>query len=104
MTRSVGTSLQLVRVRRQRGLLAALAALVSVLGDPEHSAPRSWERDSALENWNRVLQRPVVGLTAASLALAVLLSSVVMLVLRGVNPDNPLAGRGRGVQARSWWC
>lgn len=73
------------------GLLTALAVLVTVLGDPEHSAPRSWERDSPLENWNRVLQRPVVGLTAASLALAVLLSSVVMLVLRGVNPDNPLA-------------
>ena len=73
------------------GLLAALAVLVAVLGDPEHSAPRSWERDSVLESWNRVLQRPAVGLTAASLALAVLLSSVVMLLLRGVNPDNPLA-------------
>ena len=73
------------------GLLAALAVLVAVLGDPEHSAPRSWDDHSALEHWNEVLQRPVVGLTAAFLALAVLLSSVVMLVQRGVNPDNPLA-------------
>ena len=87
----LGTSLSSFVYAASAGLLAALAVLVAVLGDPEHSAPRSWERDSALENWNRVLQRPAVGLTAASLALAVLLSSVVMLLLRGVNPDNPLA-------------
>ncbi|MFC7725597.1 hypothetical protein ACFQW6_10800 [Nocardioides sp. GCM10028917] len=87
----LATSLSSFVYAASAGLLAALAVLVSVLGDPEHSAPRSWERDSPLENWNRVLQRPAVGITAASLALAVLLSSVVMLALRGVNPDNPLA-------------
>ena len=87
----LATSLSSFVYAASAGLLAALAVLVAVLGDPEHSAPRSWERDSALENWNRVLQRPAVGLTAASLALVVLLSSVVMLWLRGVNPDNPLA-------------
>ena len=73
------------------GCLTALAVLVAILGDPEHSAPRSWERDSALEGWNRVFQHPRVGLTAALIALAVLLSSVVMLVLRGVTAANPLA-------------
>lgn len=73
------------------GLLTALAVLVAVVGDPEHSAPRSWERGSALSRWNRVFQHPRVGLAAALIALGVLLSSVVMLVLRGVNPDNPLA-------------
>jgi hypothetical protein len=73
------------------GCLAALAVLVTLLGDPEHSAPRSWDRGSGVEGLIRVFQRPVVGRTAVLLALAVLASSVVMLVLRGVNPDNPLA-------------
>ena len=71
--------------------LSALAVLVSVLGDPEHSAPRSWEGRSALEGWGRGFQHPRVGLAAALITLAVLLSSMVMLVLRGVKPDNPLA-------------
>lgn len=71
--------------------LTTLAVLVAVLGDPEHSAPRSWGREAPLEGWRRALQHPRVGLVAALVALAVLVSSMVMLVLRGVNPDNPLA-------------
>jgi hypothetical protein len=72
-------------------LLVVLAALVAVLGDPESSAPRSWRPEPRLDAWQQGIQKPVVGSGAALSALAVLLLSGLMLVLRGVNDDNPLA-------------
>lgn len=72
-------------------LLVALAVLATVLGDPEHSAPRSMPSGWRLEGWHRALQRPVVGKVAVLLALAVLAASVVLLASRDVTPDSPLA-------------